>query len=87
MRDDELDREVLEKGAQGRLKVYSKYGVGLDKIDLVRQKNWNSSDKLSWSESNAVAEHVLSNDFFVFQEHSFDPRNHFSRRLEKTFRQ
>ncbi len=32
--DDELSRSVLEKGKAGKLKFISKYGVGLDKIDL-----------------------------------------------------
>ena len=32
--DDYYTRKVLEKGAQGKLKVLSKYGIGLDKIDL-----------------------------------------------------
>lgn len=32
--DDELTRKVLEKGKSGKLKYISKYGVGLDKIDL-----------------------------------------------------
>ncbi|MEM7550371.1 MAG: NAD(P)-dependent oxidoreductase [Bacteroidota bacterium] len=32
--DDEYTREVLQKGKSGKLKVISKYGIGLDKIDL-----------------------------------------------------
>jgi len=39
--DDELTRRVLEKGKQGRLKVVSKYGVGLDKIDIKAAKDLN----------------------------------------------
>lgn len=36
--DDELTRKVLEKGKSGKLKYISKYGVGLDKIDLIAAK-------------------------------------------------
>lgn len=32
--DDEFTREVLKAGKSGKLKVLSKYGIGLDKIDL-----------------------------------------------------
>lgn len=36
--DDELTRKVLVKGKSGKLKFISKYGVGLDKIDLIAAK-------------------------------------------------
>ena len=36
--DDEFTREVIQKGKEGKLKVISKYGVGLDKIDLIAAK-------------------------------------------------
>lgn len=32
--DDEVTQKVIEKGVNGKLRVISKYGVGLDKIDL-----------------------------------------------------
>lgn len=32
--DDDLTNDVIRKGKEGKLKVISKYGVGLDKIDL-----------------------------------------------------
>lgn len=32
--DDEYTRKVLETGKAGRLRILSKYGIGLDKIDL-----------------------------------------------------
>jgi D-3-phosphoglycerate dehydrogenase / 2-oxoglutarate reductase len=32
--DDFFTREVIEKGKAGKLKIISKYGIGLDKIDL-----------------------------------------------------
>jgi D-3-phosphoglycerate dehydrogenase / 2-oxoglutarate reductase len=66
--DDELDREVLEKGAAGNLKFISKYGVGLDKIDL------DAAKELGIPVTNcpgvnqvAVAEHVLAMIFAYFK--------------------
>ena len=66
--DDELDLEVLEKGAAGRLKFISKYGVGLDKIDL------DAAKELGIPVTNcpgvnqiAVAEHVLAMIFSFFK--------------------
>ena len=32
--DDEITRKVIANGKEGKLKVISKYGIGLDKIDL-----------------------------------------------------
>lgn len=32
--DDEITRSVIEKGKNGKLRVISKYGIGLDKVDL-----------------------------------------------------
>jgi len=32
--DDFITKEVIERGKRGKLKVISKYGIGLDKIDL-----------------------------------------------------
>jgi len=32
--DDEITRKVIASGKEGKLKVISKYGIGLDKIDL-----------------------------------------------------
>lgn len=36
--DDEYTSDVIEKGKNGNLKVISKYGIGLDKIDLEAAK-------------------------------------------------
>lgn len=36
--DDEYTAEILEIGKAGKLKYISKYGVGLDKIDLIKAK-------------------------------------------------
>ena len=59
--DDEYTKEVLLKGKSGRLKYISKYGVGLDKVDLVAAKelgipvtNCPRVNQIS------VAEHVLA---------------------------
>ncbi len=37
--DDEYTRKVLEAGKAGRLRYLSKYGIGLDKIDLAAAKD------------------------------------------------
>jgi D-3-phosphoglycerate dehydrogenase / 2-oxoglutarate reductase len=59
--DDELDREVLEKGANGSLRFISKYGVGLDKIDLVAAKELGIPvTNCPGVNQIAVAEHVLA---------------------------
>ena len=59
--DDNFTKEVLEKGRLGKLKIISKYGIGLDKIDI------NTAKRLSIKVFNcpgvnhfAVAEHVFS---------------------------
>lgn len=59
--DDEYTREVLTLGKKGKLKYISKYGVGLDKIDL------DAAKKLGIPVTNcpgvnqvSVAEHVLA---------------------------
>ena len=59
--DDDYNEEVLKKGVNGKLKVLSKYGVGLDKINL------ELADKLGLIVTNcpgvnqvSVAEHVLA---------------------------
>lgn len=59
--DDEYTEEVLKIGSSGNLKFISKYGVGLDKIDL------KAAEKLGIPVTNcpgvnqvSVAEHVLA---------------------------
>lgn len=59
--DDEITREVIQKGFAGRLRVISKYGIGLDKIDL------NAAEEFNIPVSNCVgvnqvtvAEHVFA---------------------------
>jgi D-3-phosphoglycerate dehydrogenase len=66
--DDELDRDVLEKGARGSLKFISKYGVGLDKIDLVAAKELGIPvTNCPGVNQIAVAEHVLAMIFSFFK--------------------
>ena len=59
--DDEYNSAVLHAGSKGKLKVLSKYGVGLDKIDL------ETANKLNIAVSNcpgvnqiSVAEHAFA---------------------------
>ena len=59
--DDEYTRAVLKAGKEGKLKVLSKYGVGLDRIDLeaakelgIRVANVPGINQVS------VSEHVLA---------------------------
>ena len=40
--DDEITWNVIEKGVSGKLKVISKYGIGLDKIDLEAAQHFKS---------------------------------------------
>lgn len=59
--DDEFSSEVIEKGVGGKLKVISKYGVGLDKIDLVTaQKVGIQVFNTPNVNQVAVAEHALA---------------------------
>ena len=37
--DDEITRAVIEKGVKGKLRIISKYGIGLDRIDLDAAKD------------------------------------------------
>ena len=41
--DDEYTYDVIKKGSHGKLKYISKYGVGLDKIDLSAAELFNVS--------------------------------------------
>ena len=66
--DDELDREVLKRGANGNLRFISKYGVGLDKIDLVAAKELGIPvTNCPGVNQEAVAEHVLALLFSFFK--------------------
>ena len=58
--DDAYTDHVIKKGANGRLRVISKYGVGLDSINLEEAKK-NDIKVLNCPgvNQNAVAEHVI----------------------------
>lgn len=58
--DDEITAKVLEKGASNKLKVISKYGSGLDKIDLIAAK------KLGVKIANCPAVNMFSVSEHVF---------------------
>jgi D-3-phosphoglycerate dehydrogenase / 2-oxoglutarate reductase len=59
--DDELTDEVLHKGKSGKLKVVSKYGVGLDKIDLDAAKKYDIPITNCLGVNHVtVAEHTLA---------------------------
>ncbi len=58
--DDEYTREVIKKGSEAQLKGISKYGVGLDAVDLDAAKEFNIPVKnCPGVNQNAVAEHVF----------------------------
>ena len=59
--DDEITREVIVNGAKGKLKVISKYGIGLDKIDLKSAKEFNIKVCNTPGVNHvAVSEHILA---------------------------
>lgn len=59
--DDEYTKKVLIAGKQGKLKVISKYGVGLDKIDLKAAKELGIKvTNCPGVNQVSVAEHVLA---------------------------
>ncbi len=59
--DDEYTREVIKAGKQGKLKVLSKYGVGLDRIDLEAAKEFGIAvTNVPGINQVSVSEHVLA---------------------------
>ena len=59
--DDEYTRNVIRKGSEGNLKYISKYGVGLDKIDLNAARDYNIPvTNCPGVNQVSVAEHVLA---------------------------
>lgn len=59
--DDEITRRVIEKGAKSKLKILSKYGIGLDKVDLDAAKEFNIPVTNTPGVNNTtVAEHVFA---------------------------
>ena len=58
--DDSFTEKVLEKGAKGNLKIISKYGVGLDKINLTAASRLGITiTNCKGVNQHAVAEHVF----------------------------
>lgn len=59
--DDEITRKVIEKAASSKLKVFSKYGIGLDKVDLIAANEFNIPvTNTPGVNSVTVAEHVFT---------------------------
>lgn len=59
--DDEYTREVIKTGKEGKLKVLSKYGVGLDRIDLEAAKEFSITvTNVPGINQVSVSEHVLA---------------------------
>ena len=59
--DDEYTREVIKAGKQGNLKALSKYGVGLDRIDLEAAKEFGIEvTNVPGINQVSVSEHVLA---------------------------
>lgn len=59
--DDEYTEAVIKKGAKGNLKYISKYGVGLDRIDLEAAKKYNVPvTNCPAVNQVSVSEHVLA---------------------------
>ena len=59
--DDEITRKVIAAGKKGKLKVISKYGIGLDKIDLISADEFGIKVcKTPGVNHIAVSEHILA---------------------------
>jgi D-3-phosphoglycerate dehydrogenase len=74
--DDEITRAVIEKGAKSKLQIISKYGIGLDKIDVSAAKEFGILVTNCPGVNNVtVAEHVfallLSYSKNIIAEHNY----------------
>jgi D-3-phosphoglycerate dehydrogenase len=59
--DDEITKAVIAKGASSKLRIISKYGIGLDKVDLAAAKELNIPVTNCPGVNQAtVAEHVFA---------------------------
>lgn len=59
--DDEITRAVIEMGVKGKLRIISKYGIGLDKIDIAAAKEFNLPvTNCPGVNQVTVAEHVFA---------------------------
>lgn len=66
--DDEITRQVIKNGIRGKLKVISKYGIGLDKIDLEAAKELNIPvTNCPGVNQVAVAEHIIAMLFSYYK--------------------
>jgi D-3-phosphoglycerate dehydrogenase len=59
--DDEITRDVIELGKKNKLKIISKYGIGLDKLDVVAAKELGVPvENCPGVNKETVAEHVFA---------------------------
>jgi len=59
--DDEITREVIAKGSNGKLRIISKYGIGLDKINVEAARDFNIPvTNCPGVNQITVAEHVFA---------------------------
>lgn len=59
--DDEITEQVIEKGVNGKLRIISKYGIGLDRVDLNAAKKFNIPvTNCPGVNQVTVAEHVFA---------------------------
>jgi D-3-phosphoglycerate dehydrogenase len=59
--DDEITRDVIESGVKSKLRIISKYGIGLDKIDLDAANEFNIPvTNCPGVNQVTVAEHVFA---------------------------
>ncbi len=66
--DDEITENVIKNGKEGKLKVISKYGIGLDKINLQAAKKYNIPVTNTPGVNHvAVAEHTLTLIFAYYK--------------------
>ena len=84
--DDEFNYDVIKKAVKGNLKIISKYGIGLDKIDLEATKKYGVKVYNTPGVNHiAVAEHILALIFSYFKnihlEYSFTKRGLWNRMI------
>jgi D-3-phosphoglycerate dehydrogenase len=59
--DDEITRAVIAKGVSGKLRIISKYGIGLDKVDIAAANEFNMPvTNCPGVNQVTVAEHVFA---------------------------
>jgi D-3-phosphoglycerate dehydrogenase len=84
--DDEITRAVIEKGVSNKLRIISKYGIGLDKIDLDAAKDFKIPvTNCPGVNQVTVAEHVfallLSYVKNIIQEHEIVQKQQWVRHI------